>query len=372
MKNTKILQQISSVSSQKTLVSYMTMIFCTAVSTQAYSYSDDYSQNYGTSYNNYSTSDDYSDNYDNYDNYNDSYGDYDNYNNYSDSSNDYSSDSYNNYNYSDYDPSSYSDYDSGDYDYDYNNDNSVKDKLGALIEKKTLEYEQSANVLYSSGDYYVSSNNNYLTNYSNYDNSNYGDGYSYQPDEIEYEEAKPNYNDWLDQGNNRQEMLAYKRYLISNIGASNVPPMEQLLSTARQWRKCYQSAYEVPPRYLWSNMLSTLRLYAKLKRDNVLPYDTFIRSVYRNPSLNRCAGGARGSKHKANSAIDLWSPSFEFSKSAKQKTQNKMCNFWSYQGQQHDMGLGLYSTGAIHIDTSKYRKWGTKNASRYSACRSSW
>ncbi|MFZ2553944.1 MAG: peptidase M15A, partial [Psychrobacter urativorans] len=35
----------------------------------------------------------------------------------------------------------------------------------------------------------------------------------------------------------------------------------------------------------------------------------------------------------------------------------------------YNFGLGLYSTGAIHLDTEGYRKWGFQHASSASACR---
>ena len=49
--------------------------------------------------------------------------------------------------------------------------------------------------------------------------------------------------------------------------------------------------------------------------------------------------------------------------------QDGLCQFWQYQGKEHNFGLGLYATGAIHLDTDGYRKWGFNHASSSSSCR---
>ncbi len=38
---------------------------------------------------------------------------------------------------------------------------------------------------------------------------------------------------------------------------------------------------------------------------------------------------------------------------------SSLCQFWAQHGQSFKYwGLGLYSTGQIHIDTQGYRTWG--------------
>lgn len=179
----------------------------------------------------------------------------------------------------------------------------------------------------------------------------------------------PTFEEWLNASSyNQQNVKAYRAYLSQHLGASNVPPMDQLLTTARSWSKCSASQYAVPPKQLWKNMVPTLRLYAKLKQTGTVPYDAKIRSVYRNPKLNACADGAHDSKHKMNAAIDIWVPRYEGSHQKINKMKEDLCSFWLYQGQSHNFGLGLYGTGAIHLDTQGYRKWGKEYSPSYSLC----
>ena len=100
-----------------------------------------------------------------------------------------------------------------------------------------------------------------------------------------------------------------------------------------------------------------------------MPASTEIRSVYRSPGLNNCAGGASASKHMTAGAMDIWVPEYEGNQWQLSRMQDSLCEFWQYQGQAYKFGLGLYSTGAIHLDTDGYRKWGFNHASSSSACR---
>lgn len=178
------------------------------------------------------------------------------------------------------------------------------------------------------------------------------------------------FNSWLNSDRYRaQQVSSYQRYLSAQLGANNVPPMSQLLTTARSWDKCGYEPYQLPPQELWSNIVPTLRLYSNLKQQGVLPRSTEIRSVYRSPALNQCAGGAAGSKHMTAGAIDIWVPEYETSSWRLNNMQDGLCQFWQYQGENYGFGLGLYATGAIHLDTQGYRKWGFNHASSGSSCR---
>lgn len=178
------------------------------------------------------------------------------------------------------------------------------------------------------------------------------------------------FNRWLSVSSYRQqEVASYRSFLAANAGQHNVPPMEQLLTTARSWESCGYSPYQIPPRELWGNMTPTLQLLSVLKGQGILPPGTEIRSVYRSPSLNRCAGGASGSKHMTNGALDIWVPAYDGLTWNIQSLQDGLCQFWQYQGERYNFGLGIYSTGAIHIDTQGYRKWGAGNTRSGSPCR---
>ena len=177
------------------------------------------------------------------------------------------------------------------------------------------------------------------------------------------------YTQWLNSSSYRaKEVENYKRYLASYLGDQWVPPFDQLLTTARSWDSCGYEQYQLPPYELWSNMVPTLRLYNELKRQGIIPPTAEIRSTYRSPSLNACAGGASGSKHMSNGAIDIWVPEYDGQPWYRSAMQERLCQFWSSQGERHNFGLGLYSTGAIHLDTQGYRAWGTNYTDPGSYC----
>ncbi len=206
----------------------------------------------------------------------------------------------------------------------------------------------------------------YNTTYSNNKYSTASNTYN----SVNTDATNVDFNAWLNRNSYRAQQVAeYQRYLISKIGAQNVPPLSQLLTTARSWDKCGYEPYQLPPQELWANIVPTLRLYSELKHQGVLPTSSEIRSVYRSPALNNCAGGADSSKHMNGSAIDIWVPEYENDVWRLNTMQDGLCQFWQYQGAAHNFGLGLYSTGAIHLDTDGYRKWGFNHASSSSSCR---
>lgn len=177
------------------------------------------------------------------------------------------------------------------------------------------------------------------------------------------------FNRWVASSRMHQEQVAaYQQYLQTQLGSANVPPMDQLTLSAREAVRCGYEPYEVPPQYLWANIVPTLRLLQALKQQGYLPYSTVIRSVYRNPDLNRCAGGAAGSKHQTNGAMDVWIPEYEGQMWKIKETLSNLCGFWESQGESYQFGLGLYSTGAIHIDTQGWRRWGGSHGAGSSPC----
>lgn len=175
--------------------------------------------------------------------------------------------------------------------------------------------------------------------------------------------AMDSFRSWLNNSRFRsQQVNSYQQYLDSRLSSFNVPPLSQLLTTARSWERCGFEPYQLPPEYLWANVVPTLKLYAELKRQGILPASAEIRSVYRSPELNSCAGGAAGSKHLTAGAIDIWVPEYEGNPWQLTNLQEGLCQFWQYQGAAYDFGLGLYATGAIHLDTQGYRKWGFEHS----------
>ena len=233
------------------------------------------------------------------------------------------------------------------------------DSMQGLIQQKQREFEFDASLSIEESKGVITNKGTprYNTTYSTGNNS-YNDFTSMD------------FNTWLNSNSYRAGQVAnFQRYLNSRVGARNVPPLSQLLTTARSWDKCGYEPYQLPPQELWSNIVPTLQLYGQLKNQGILPASTEIRSVYRSPGLNDCAGGASSSKHMTAGAIDIWVPQYEGNSWQLSSMQDRLCEFWQYQGQSHNFGLGLYSTGAIHLDTDGYRKWGFNHASSGSPCR---
>ena len=233
------------------------------------------------------------------------------------------------------------------------------DRMQGLIQQKQREFEFDGRLSIEENKRVISNKGTprYNTTYSTGNNS-YNDFTSMD------------FNTWLNSNSYRAGQVAnYQRYLNSRVGAHNVPPLSQLLTTARSWDKCGYEPYQLPPQELWANIVPTLQLYSQLKSKGILPANTEIRSVYRSPGLNDCAGGAGASKHMTAGAMDIWVPEYEGNPWQLSSMQDSLCEFWQYQGQSHKFGLGLYSTGAIHLDTDGYRKWGFNHASSGSPCR---
>lgn len=169
---------------------------------------------------------------------------------------------------------------------------------------------------------------------------------------------KTRYARWLDAGH-RADVERYAAFLQTE-GVHDVVPMPALTRTARRWRLCGNREYDVPPDALQPNMPPTLRLVVRLRDAGILD-PTRARSVYRDPAMNTCAGGSTRSKHLENRAIDFDLPK-------RGDNIERLCAFWREHGQALNMGLGFYSSTAIHVDTAGYRTWGGDYTWRTSLC----
>lgn len=173
---------------------------------------------------------------------------------------------------------------------------------------------------------------------------------------------------WINNSNNQARVKEYEKYLQEHR-VTRIAPTHQILRSARSWQQCGRDPYSVPSPELWGNALPTLKILQYLVDTQVLR-DFEITSVYRDYSLNICAGGAAGSKHVYNSAIDFRLGPVSGQTTTDylriEDTKRKLCDFWRQYGQTLNMGLGVYSSGQIHIDTQGYRSWGpdlTRNSS---------
>jgi len=162
---------------------------------------------------------------------------------------------------------------------------------------------------------------------------------------------EPGYRSWYLAAPSRgAQVKAFNDYLIgAQVGG--IVPTWQLLRTATAWKECGGQPFEVPPTDQWPHMVQTLRYI----RDYVIPAVGPVEpvSVYRNPSLNICAGGAPESAHMLYSAVDLV-PLKPIDRITLMRT---LCGAHSAHGEPYGAGLGFYAYLRFHIDSTKYRRW---------------
>lgn len=174
---------------------------------------------------------------------------------------------------------------------------------------------------------------------------------------------------WIAHPHNPDRVKSYKNFLQQQGVRLTVPDFE-LLRSARGWQECHYDQYDVPDQNVWVNIVPTLNLLSVLVQNGVLT-DFEITSSYRSPALNHCVNGAQSSSHMQNAAVDFRIGS-EFPSAdeaiAIADSKLKLCKFWQTEGQQYNMGLGVYSTGQIHIDTKGFRTWGPDLSWHSSIC----
>jgi hypothetical protein len=162
---------------------------------------------------------------------------------------------------------------------------------------------------------------------------------------------EPGYRSWyLGDPARAGQVKAFNDYLVS-ADVGGVLPTWQLLRTATAWRDCGGQPFEVPPSSEWPHMVQTLRYV----RDFVVPAVGAVEpvSVYRNPHLNQCAGGAPESAHKLDSAIDM----VPLTSIDRVTMMRRLCAPHSEHGAAYNAGLGFYAYMRFHIDSMKYRRW---------------
>lgn len=162
---------------------------------------------------------------------------------------------------------------------------------------------------------------------------------------------EPGYRSWyLAAPWRAAQVKAFNDYLVANQ-VGGVLPTWQLLRTATAWQECGQQPFEVPPSEDWPHMVETLRYV----RDYVIPAVGPVEavSVYRNPQLNKCAGGAPESAHKLDSAIDMV-PLKPIDRVTLMRT---LCGIHTQHGAAYNAGLGFYAYLRFHVDSTKFRRW---------------
>ncbi len=181
--------------------------------------------------------------------------------------------------------------------------------------------------------------------------------------------APQSYEEWVKQASHKDQVNRYYNYLIRH-DVNHAAPMFELLKSARDWQRCGREPYSVPSQELWDNLTPTLKVLQDLQTRNILN-DIEITSVYRDASLNQCANGSPGSKHVHNSALDFRvGPEYPagYQLEAIARAKQNLCQYWKENGPRLNMGLGVYASGQIHIDTQGFRTWGPDFTRHSSIC----
>ena len=167
---------------------------------------------------------------------------------------------------------------------------------------------------------------------------------------------EPGYRSWYLAASWRGPWVKSFNDYLSAQGVGGVVPTWQLLRTASDWYKCGDNAFEIPPATEWNGLVSSLRFV----RDHVVPTIGPVEavSVYRNPGLNTCAGGAQESAHRYGQAMDL----VPLSPITREELMARLCAIHRQRGEPYAAGLGFYVGLRFHIDSRRFRRWGVEPA----------
>ncbi len=170
-------------------------------------------------------------------------------------------------------------------------------------------------------------------------------------DYISAGQDEPGYRSWYLAAPSRAIQVKALNEYLESAGVAGVMPTWQLLRTATSWQECGAQPFEVPPSSEWPHIIQTLRYV----RDYVVPAIGPVEavSVYRNPSLNVCAGGAPESAHKEDSAIDM----VPLKAITREQLIKTLCDDHTRHGAAYDAGLGFYAFIRFHVDSTKFRRW---------------
>lgn len=147
--------------------------------------------------------------------------------------------------------------------------------------------------------------------------------------------------------------IRYAQFVSSlrKAGVHDVVPPWQLWRQGTDWKRCRTPAFAVPPRKMWPGMVKTLRVL----RDDVIPQTGPVEVVsgFRTRVFNKCAGGAKSSRHLFFEAVDVV-PNRSWSRDDLHQTLDKV---WTAGGRKTKLGLGLYAGVRFHVDTHRHRRW---------------
>jgi hypothetical protein len=175
---------------------------------------------------------------------------------------------------------------------------------------------------------------------------------------------EPGYRNWYIAAPwHASAVKSFNDYLVT-YGVGGIVPTWQLLRTASDWQKCGAQPFEVPPSEDWPNVVQTLRYI----RDRVIPTVGPVEpvSVYRNPMLNQCAGGAPGSAHRFMEAVDM----VPLRPITRDVLIRQLCATHAQSGEGYGVGLGFYVGLRFHVDSRKFRTWGINDEGGIACARS--
>lgn len=138
---------------------------------------------------------------------------------------------------------------------------------------------------------------------------------------------------------------------------------------ARDWQNCNASEYEIPSQEIWSNIIPTLKILNELAMSKWL---MILQSLLSLPSVTwnfkpSASGAFDSSRHVFNAALDFRigseQPTPEESGVIQLNKKLNCVNFGSKRESLLNMGLGIYTSGQIHIDSAGYRTWGPDHKS---------
>jgi hypothetical protein len=167
---------------------------------------------------------------------------------------------------------------------------------------------------------------------------------------------EPGYRSWYLSASWRGPWVkSFHDYLIAQ-GVGGVVPTWQLLRTASDWYKCGDNAFEMPPVEQWPKLADSLRFVRDVVIPTVGPVEAV--SVYRNPALNSCAGGAQESAHRYGQALDL----VPLTPITREELMARLCIIHRQRGEAYAAGLGFYVGLRFHVDSRRFRRWGVEPA----------
>ena len=155
---------------------------------------------------------------------------------------------------------------------------------------------------------------------------------------------------WLTHQEQRNEYELLVDFLAQREVAQVVPPW-QLLRQGTDWKAVDHPPFAMPPREQWAAIVPTLQFIRDELQPTIGPLQ--VVSGYRTSEFNVEAGGSPGSRHQFFEAVDLIPARPKRQKSL----HTNLTELHDRQGEQYQIGLGLYQNTRFHIDTHRKRTW---------------